>query len=129
MLVIARYIVRAFVLLLPFLLKDPAILLIGVHALSVVFSTLLRPAKSDAPTRILNKPQHMSSVVLRSILLISGMAMILFSIYVPNSLLLSAPGALLYWAANADSISSEVLLFSLIRDKDIVNVDDQSPSS
>ncbi len=55
--------------------------------------------------------------------------MILFSMYVPNSLLLSVPGALLYWAANADSISSEVLLFSMIRDKDIVNVDDQSPPS
>ncbi len=127
MLVVARYIVRAIVLLLPMFLRDPAMLLIGVHVLSIVFATVLRPAKSDAPTRLLSKSQHLNSVILRSMMLLAGMALILFSDSVPNSFLLSIPGALLYWATNVDAVSSELMQFSLIHENGSTERDNSSP--
>lgn len=88
--------------------------LLSIHVLSVIFSTALTPMKSDAPTRILTAKQNITTVILRSTLMMIGMAMILYSSFLPQQFFLSVPGAVLYWAANADALSTEILLFSLV---------------
>lgn len=129
MLVFARYLVRFLVLLIPAFLKDPVVTLLGIHALSVVFSTLLRPVKSEAPTRILTSRENVTTVLLRSALMMIGMAMILFSSILPQHFLLSVPGAVIYWAANADALSTEILLFSLVGKRDRATTESESGGS
>ena len=129
MLVIARHLVRTLVLLTPFFLKDPVVTILSIHALSVLFSTLLQPNKSDLPTRILTSKENVTTVLLRSALLMIGMAMILFSSTTPQHYLLSIPGSVLYWAANADALATEILLFSLVSKGKKGDVTDSSSSA